>query len=686
MGVDKIGVIVASQIACCISTRNNVKGDTIMKRRIFAACMAMCTMAMVVFTGTTGTAVDVYAAADVTDSTIYAESDGVTDSTIYTVPDDMTNPAVYTATNDETDPVTGTATEETADVAAVDYTQALDRTLSYLRKMADDPQYEAEWNVMTLARCGYEDEAWYGEYYDNIVKYVQSCVEETGSLKLDKKQYKGTDNSRVILALTAIGADATDVGGYNLLEPLADMNYVTKQGINGPVFALIAFDTAGYDIPKLPDGSDGVQTTREGLVEYILGRELSSGGWAFSGSNADPDMTGMTIQALAPYYKSNTEVKTAVDRALDVMSEQQKADGGFSSWGTVNSESCAQVICGLLDIGRDAGTDEAFVKNGHSVLDALMGFYVASAGGFAHDVKRNGELVVNGMASYQAGYALAAYDRFKKGRNTLYDMSDAKKPLFISVKLSTSTYVYDGKAKKPGVTVKIGDRVLKDGVDYTVSYQNNVNIGNSAKVVVTGKGIFKGSVSNTFVIKMAAPAKTSVSVSNGAVGVTVKWKKAARADRYVVLRKVGNAKNWTTVTTTKSLSYTDRKVANGKKYIYAVKSVGSGGEAAYTTQTIYRVNQEKITKIKSTVKKKCTVTYRKNASASGYRVMYSTDKTFKKNVKVYRASVNKKTNVTLSGLKAGKRYYVRVQGFKKVGKTYYYGAWSKTVNVVIRKK
>ena len=47
---------------------------------------------------------------------------------------------------------------------------------------------------------------------------------------------------------------------------------------------------------------------------------------------------------------------------------------------------------------------------------------------------------------------------------------------------------------------------------------------------------------------------------------------------------------------------------------------------------------------------------------------------------------DKKTNVTLSGLKAGKRYYVRVQGFKKVGKTYYYGAWSKTVNVVIRKK
>lgn len=637
-------------------------------------------MAMVMFTGTTGNAVNVYAAADVTDSTIYAESDGVTDSTIYTVPDDMTNPAVSTATNDETDPVTGTATEETADVATGEYTQALDKTLAYLRKTADDPQFGAEWNVMTLARYGYEDEAWYGEYYDNVVEYVKA----KGSAKLHKS--KSTDNSRTILALTAIGADATDVGGYSLLEPLADMNYVTEQGINGPVFALIAFDTAGYDIPKLPDESDGVQTTREGLIEYILGRELPSGGWAFSDRNADPDMTCMTIQALAPYYKSNTEIKTAVDRALDVMSGLQKDDGGFASWGTVNSESCAQVVCALLDIGRDAGTDEAFVKNGHSVLDALMGFYVASAGGFAHYVKQNGELAVNGMASQQAGYALTAYDRFKKGRNTLYDMSDAKKPLFISVKLSTSSFVYDGKAKKPGVTVKIGDRELKNGVDYTISYQNNVNIGNSAKVVVTGKGIFKGSASKTFVIKMAAPTKTSVSAGNGAAGITVKWKKAARADRYVVLRKVGNAKNWTTVATTKALSYTDRNVKNGSKYVYAIKPVGSGGAAAYTAVTTYRLSQEKITNIKSAAKNKCTVTYGKNAGASGYKVMYSTDRSFKKSVKVCRISGNKKTSMTIGGLAAGKRYYVRVQGFKKVGKTYYYGAWSKTVNVVIRKK
>ena len=80
------------------------------------------------------------------------------------------------------------------------------------------------------------------------------------------------------------------------------------------------------------------------------------------------------------------------------------------------------------------------------------------------------------------------------------------------------------------------------------------------------------------------------------------------------------------------------------------------------------------------------MTYGKNAGATGYKVMYSTDRSFKKSVKVCRISGNKKTSMTIGGLAAGKRYYVRVQGFKKVGKTYYYGVWSKTVNVVIRKK
>ena len=127
----------------------------------------------------------------------------------------------------------------------------------------------------------------------------------------------------------------------------------------------------------------------------------------------------MAIQALAPYYKTNETVKAAVDKALETLSAMQRPDGGFASWGTVNSESCAQVIVALAALGIDPSTDSRFVKNGVTVLSALAGFYV-DGGGFKHIA--DGEL--DGMATEQGYYALAAYYRFANGQTSLYDMSD----------------------------------------------------------------------------------------------------------------------------------------------------------------------------------------------------------------------------------------------------------------------
>ena len=162
-----------------------------------------------------------------------------------------------------------------------------------------------------------------------------------------------------------------------------------------------------------------VWLTREKLIETILGAALEDGGWTLSGTKADPDMTAMAIQALAPYYKTNETVKAAVDKALEALSALQRGDGGFGSWGTVNSESCDQVIVALTALGIDPTTDSRFIKNGLTVLDALAGFYV-DGGGFRHTA--GGER--NGMATEQGYYALASYYRFLNGQTSLYDMSD----------------------------------------------------------------------------------------------------------------------------------------------------------------------------------------------------------------------------------------------------------------------
>lgn len=269
----------------------------------------------------------------------------------------------------------------------------------------NDLTFGSEWLVIALARSGRTVP---DSYYDSVVKAVQ----DAGGELSDKKF---TEYSRVILALTAIGKDPADVGGYDLLAKLADMDKVTYQGLNGAIFALIALDSAGYEVPAAAE--DANQTSREALVAYILDKQLSDGGWALSGDSADPDMTAMAVQALAA-YRDDAAVQAAVDKAVQTLSDMQLSDGGYSSWGTVNSESCAQVIIALTTLGIDPAKDSRFIKYGLSLLDALCAYY--KDGGFCHT--RDG--AADDIATEQALCALTAYARLLNGQTALYDMTD----------------------------------------------------------------------------------------------------------------------------------------------------------------------------------------------------------------------------------------------------------------------
>jgi len=265
-----------------------------------------------------------------------------------------------------------------------------------------------EWMALGLARSGRTVP---GGYYDAVVKYVKDNIDSNG--RLDKN--KATENARIILALTAIGKDVTNVDGHDLLAGLNEMSYLSKQGINGAIFTLIALDSHNYT----PAGD----VTRDKLVQAILDAQISGdGGWSLDGKNADVDMTAMAIQALAAYYKSNSSAKKAVDKGLSWLSSVQQNDGGFTSWGAANSESCAQVIVALTALGINPAKDSRFIKNGASVLDALCSFAV-DGGGFKHLAT---ETSANGMATEQGFYALVAYYRLLNGQSSLYDMADVK--------------------------------------------------------------------------------------------------------------------------------------------------------------------------------------------------------------------------------------------------------------------
>lgn len=290
----------------------------------------------------------------------------------------------------------------------------LEKTAGYLQAQIAEPgtgSVGGDWLIFGLARSGVKvPQKYFDAYYEN----VEAAVREKNGVLSDRKY---TEYSRTVLALTAIGKNPVDVAGFDLLKPLADFEQVTKQGINGTIFALLALDSGKYEIPENPDAA--VQATRQMYVDELLARALPDGGWTLTGGEPDVDITAMTLQALAK-YRDQADVTAAVERGLAVLSSLQEPDGGYVSWGSSNSESVAQVIVALTELGVPLD-DERFTKNGITVEDALLRF-AQENGAFVH--VRDGSGGDDGMATEQAFYALAAIHRAETGETTLYDMTD----------------------------------------------------------------------------------------------------------------------------------------------------------------------------------------------------------------------------------------------------------------------
>ena len=283
--------------------------------------------------------------------------------------------------------------------------EAFEATGDYMAALGDPSAGSTggEWMALGFARSGREVP---DSYYDSVVAYVDEKIDDNGRLHATKC----TTNCRFIVALTAIGKDPTDVGGHNLLAGLNDMGYIRKVGVSGVIWTLIAFDCGRYEMPK---GLD-----RETLVDTILDFQVPGGGWANSGNIADPDVTSMAIQALAP-YREEPEVQSALDDAVTVLALMLDETGNVPSQYGASSESVSQVIVALCTLGIDPNRDARFVKNGMSALDGLLGYYV-EGGGFKHI--HSGK--IDGIATEQGYYALTAYFRMLEGKTPLYDMTD----------------------------------------------------------------------------------------------------------------------------------------------------------------------------------------------------------------------------------------------------------------------
>ena len=369
-----------------------------------------------------------------------------------------------------------------------------------------------EWSVMDLLRAkytgmdylNYVDTAYYDDYIDRMEKYVYELISKASDGRLHSA--KSTEYSRLILTMSAMGYDITNVGSvseqketYDFIDHLSrSYAYSLKQGINGPIWEIIAMntgtaETGRYNFYEKPSGGYPSDYNSFGkMLDNILNREITQsngtkGGWALYNNYPDIDITGMALQALAPYYlepelfettgatKSYEELQEAVERGVYILSEMQEKNGGYDSWGSVNCESIVQVIVALTALDIDPKAEEvnlptigktcSFMKEGSTVdgvfsdnmIDALLSFWAPGSGsspevgGFKHvtfgyDGGSGSGSGVNAMATDQAVYGLIAYDRWLSGQTSLYDMRDSDTNNYIWSDSITYTIKFDGNS------------------------------------------------------------------------------------------------------------------------------------------------------------------------------------------------------------------------------------------------
>jgi len=290
-------------------------------------------------------------------------------------------------------------------------------------------RYAGDWFAFSSARLGLEDD--YSSCADALAVEVSRLYERDELLGAN-----ATEWHRKILTVAAIGADPTSFGIANgeKIDLVADGVYDSvlaagpgAQGITGLAFALIALDCGNYQTPS------GAKFDRDKLIAAILSWQLDDGGFAFMTDKTDPDVSGMVLQALAPYYFSektysyqtrNGEktktVRQVADETLSSLSALQLEGGDYQSWGSRSAESTAQVVMALTALGIDVRQDARFVKNGKTLVDGLN-IYANPDGGFGR-IDEEGKIgESDDLPTRQALYAFVSLWRKEKGLRAVFD-------------------------------------------------------------------------------------------------------------------------------------------------------------------------------------------------------------------------------------------------------------------------
>lgn len=156
-------------------------------------------------------------------------------------------------------------------------------------------------------------------------------------------------------------------------------------------------------------------------------------------------------------------------------------------------------------------------------------------------------------------------------KKTMFEIRQA--PIKSAVVIMEDSVTYTGKALKPKVKISYGNKKLKSGKDYTITYTNNIAIGKAA-AIIQGKGNFKGKKKISFDIGVKAPQISKVSSKNNKLKVewNVNTEAAGYEIQYSADKTFQSKVKKKTITKSSKVSFQSGKLKKGQKYYVRMRS------------------------------------------------------------------------------------------------------------------
>lgn len=142
----------------------------------------------------------------------------------------------------------------------------------------------------------------------------------------------------------------------------------------------------------------------------------------------------------------------------------------------------------------------------------------------------------------------------------------------MKIKLSGTKYTYNGKSRKPTITIYDGKKKLKINKDYKLTYKNYVTVG-KARVIIKGIGNYTGTVNKNYYIAPQKQKITNVLFNSNFTQATIQWKKDPRVTGYIIYMsesKNGKYKNIKTIKNKNTTSYVKKGLKEDKEYYFKI--------------------------------------------------------------------------------------------------------------------